>query len=212
MASDDADNFFDVNYTFNDSAVCRLMTRVDNTSRSWNERASMRTHVPERIEVIKEPWKTVLKVDLGPDEAPCSVRPRILNTLSDTTGFEFSWQDGSKLSKFEVSDFGTYWVTANNGCTHATDTLRISKVDVDNLKIPNVFTPNGDSLNQFFEIDQRMLGGSLVIYNRWGQEVYQSPNYQNGWDGEDLPTGVYFYRLNGGRCIDEKRGNLSILR
>lgn len=212
VASDDADNFFDVNYTYNDSAVCKLLARPDNSTPTWNENASMLTHVSERNELIKERWDTVLEIDLGPDEAPCTFRPKILNPLSDTTGFEFSWQDGSKLSRFQVSDFGTYWLTVDNGCTLATDTLRISRVVVDSLKIPNVFTPNGDLFNQFFEIDQRMLGGWLVIYNRWGKEVYQSSNYQNDWDGADLPIGVYFYSLKGGDCIDEKRGTLSILR
>src|SRR6266850_1171364 len=96
------------------------------------------------------------------------------------------------------------WVTVDDGCIRATDTLRISRVAVENLVIPDVFTPNGDSTNQFFEIDQRMVGGSLVIYNRWGEQVYQSSNYQNDWEGGDLPAGVYFYRINGGYCIDEK--------
>lgn len=212
VASDDVDNFFDLNYTHNGSAVCKLFTRSDNSISSWTENASQLTHISERNELIKERWDIVLEIDLGPDEAPCSFSPKTLSPLSDTTGFEFLWQDGSTLSTFQVSDFGTYWVTADDDCTGAMDTLKISNVMADNLAIPNVFTPNGDLLNPFFEVDQRMLGGLLVIYNRWGKEVYQSSNYQNDWDGTDLPTGVYFYSLKGGECITEKRGTLSILR
>src|SRR5260221_2259621 len=212
VAGDNDENFFGVNYAYRDSMVCKLFTRRDNSISSWNEDSSLLTHVLEKTELIKELSDTPLKIDLGPDEAPCSFSPRILRPLKDTTGFEFSWQDGSTLSRYNASDFGTYWLIVDNGCTHAMDTLTISRVGVDNLAIPNVFTPNGDSLNQFFEIDQRMAGSLLVVCNRWGNEVYRSASYQNDWDGADLPAGVYFYRLVGGYCIDEKRGMLSILR
>ena len=212
VASDDFDNSFDVNYAYNDSTVCKLYTRSDNSSAFWIREGSQLTHVSERKEFIKELGNSALKIDLGPDEEPCFLTPRLLKPLKDSTGFEFSWQDGSTLSRFQVSDFGTVWVTVDDGCIRATDTLRISKVAVEDLSIPNVFTPNGDSINQFFQIDQRMVGGTLVVYNRWGEEVYQSSNYQNDWEGGDLPAGVYFYRLSGGYCIDEKRGTVSILR
>src|SRR6185295_15332298 len=137
----------------------------------------------------KELWNTPLKIDLGPDEAPCVIELRVLHSLKDTVGFTFAWQDGSSFSKFQVSDFGTYWVNVDDGCTGSMDTLQITRVAVQDLKIPNVFTPNGDSTNRFFEIDQRMLGGWIVIYNRWGEEVYQSGNYQNDWEGSNLPAG-----------------------
>ncbi len=212
VASDDQDNFFDVNYTFNDSAVCQLLTRTDNSVSSWSKGATTLPHVFQRKEFIKQLRDTTVKIDLGPDESPCVFTPRRLNPLRDTTGFEFFWQNGSRVSKFEVTDFGTYWLTVDDGCNTASDTLRISRVVVDDLQIPDVITPNGDLFNQFFEIDQRMVGGSVVVYNRWGKEVYHSSNYQNDWDGADLPSGVYFYRLNGGYCIDEKRGMLSIVR
>jgi hypothetical protein len=76
--------------------------------------------------------------------------------LSDTVGFEFLWQDGSKNSKLIISDFGTYWVNIDNGCTSAADTLALLQVQTEDLFIPNVFTPNGDLLNQFFTIDDRL--------------------------------------------------------
>jgi gliding motility-associated-like protein len=78
--------------------------------------------------------------------------------------------------------------------------------------IPNVFTPNGDQLNENFSIDERMIGGALMVFDRWGAKVYENSNYQNEWDGDDLPSGVYYYVLNGGDCIDQKKGTLSILR
>lgn len=66
-----------------------------------------------------------------------------------------------------------------------------------NLFIPNVITPNGDGSNDFFvieDLDKYPLN-ELVIYNRYGREVFSQVGYENGWNGNDLSAGVYFYRL-----------------
>ncbi|MBA4058226.1 MAG: hypothetical protein C0490_26150, partial [Marivirga sp.] len=210
--SRDSEILFDVNYLHNEMPVCRVFSRSDNSIRSWTEILSQRYNFTERCELIKELTGTPLEIDLGPDEALCEVAPRILRSLSDTTGFIFLWQDGSNLSTLPVSDYGTYWLSVNNGCTSAQDTLNIAEIVVNDLLIPNVFTPNADPLNQYFEVDQRMVGGRITIYNKWGTEVYQSMNYQNDWDGKGLPEGVYFYSLSGGQCINEKKGTLTIFR
>ncbi len=62
-------------------------------------------------------------------------------------------------------------------------------------RIPNVFTPNGDSKNKFFTIEgiDQYPGSSLSILNRWGTVVFESQNYNNQWSGEDQPDGVYYY-------------------
>ncbi|PWJ45034.1 Ig-like domain-containing protein [Sediminitomix flava] len=66
--------------------------------------------------------------------------------------------------------------------------------------IPNVFTPNQDGYNDTFSIDN--LEGhylnEMVIFNRWGQEIYRKGNYNNDWDGYNqlgnpLPGGTYYY-------------------
>ncbi len=77
--------------------------------------------------------------------------------------------------------------------------------------IPNVFTPNGDQVNETFTIENLPASSNIVIYNRWGNIVYQSDNYQNNWDGENHPDGVYYYILtmpNG----ETKHGTITILR
>jgi gliding motility-associated-like protein len=69
------------------------------------------------------------------------------------------------------------------------------------LLIPNIFTPNGDSYNDYFEISNLPKSGSgtsLVITNRWGNIIFESDDYNenNLWNGGDYPDGTYFYRLN----------------
>jgi gliding motility-associated-like protein len=62
----------------------------------------------------------------------------------------------------------------------------------------NVFTPNGDGMNDFFTIFHLddYPDPSVRVYNRWGNLVYESDSYQNDWDGDDLPVGTYFYVIS----------------
>lgn len=66
-----------------------------------------------------------------------------------------------------------------------------------NIIIPNVFTPNGDGVNDVFTIPglENYNGNQLTIMNRWGATVYDKKDYKNEWDGEKLNEGTYFYLL-----------------
>ena len=68
-------------------------------------------------------------------------------------------------------------------------------VVVPDLQIPNVITPNGDGLNDVFKISTASTSSKVEIYNRWGRKVYEQPNYQNNWGGDNQPAGVYYYLL-----------------
>ncbi|MBC7447348.1 MAG: gliding motility-associated C-terminal domain-containing protein [Hymenobacteraceae bacterium] len=63
------------------------------------------------------------------------------------------------------------------------------------VQIYNVITPNGDDKNDRFVIENAALypKNELVVFNRWGREVYRRTNYDNSWDGGDLPAGTYYY-------------------
>ena len=70
----------------------------------------------------------------------------------------------------------------------------IIKVDTD-INIPNIFTPNGDGVNDIFFIRNLPTDAALIITNRWGKEVFRSGSYQNDWGGGDTADGVYYYKL-----------------
>jgi gliding motility-associated-like protein len=127
--------------------------------------------------------------------------PFTLTPFPDPTGLAFTWQDNTHQSTFTVTDFGKYWVTVSNGCVSHTDTIRFTKAVQQVVFLPNVITPNGDSFNQYFKVDDSLNGNvNLKVINRWGKEVYQSSNYKNNWDGGDLDPGTYYVLISGG-CL-----------
>ncbi|MRI00168.1 T9SS type B sorting domain-containing protein [Kriegella sp. EG-1] len=76
------------------------------------------------------------------------------------------------------------------------------------LIVYNEFTPNNDGFNDFFKVDGlEVYDNTVEIYNRNGSMVFSATNYQNTWDGianvngvlrngEHLPAGTYFYKIN----------------
>jgi len=99
-------------------------------------------------------------------------------------------------NNFGGDDNFTYQVQDKDGypTNIATVVLHIQPGD---LKIPTLFTPNGDGKNDVFEIRglQQYAENELVIINRWGNEVYRQKNYQNNWKGDGLNEGTYYYLL-----------------
>ncbi|MEJ6582618.1 MAG: gliding motility-associated C-terminal domain-containing protein [Crocinitomicaceae bacterium] len=96
----------------------------------------------------------------------------------------------------------TYTLTAaENGCT-STDYVTITVID--DLDIPNTISPNGDNINDkwFIEGIENYPNSILYIYDRWGQEVFQTTGYSKtkAWDGtikiRESAEGVYFYVLD----------------
>lgn len=66
------------------------------------------------------------------------------------------------------------------------------------IEIPNIFTPNGDGFNDFFVINglENCEKKMLLVKDRSGQIVFQSRNYDNSWNGENLPDGTYYYQFS----------------
>ena len=65
------------------------------------------------------------------------------------------------------------------------------------LSIPNLFTPNGDGVNDLFVIEglEQYASPKLVVRDKNNRVVYQSNSYQNTWDGANCPDGVYHYEF-----------------
>lgn len=75
-------------------------------------------------------------------------------------------------------------------------------IDLPEIEMPNVFTPNNDGVNDLFKpvVFKGMESGNMVILNRWGNVVYESNDLSTGWDGtfqnKPVSDGVYFYKIH----------------
>jgi gliding motility-associated-like protein len=122
---------------------------------------------------------------------------------------EWYWEFGDgdytdeENPRHTYADTGSYevtlLVTTINGCTDFIDyTVRVNPVFV--FYIPNSFTPNGNDLNEFFfGQGQGYIEYNMMIYDRWGEEIFESHHDQFHWDGSykgnQVQQDIYVYRF-----------------
>ena len=112
-------------------------------------------------------------------------------TASAIGGTSYLWSTGATGSSITVNPSATttYMVIVSNGiCTPDTvyKTLTVTVCQDDTFFAPNSFTPNGDGLNDVF-LSQTGLAPDqylLVIFDRWGNKVFESNDYKKGWNGK----------------------------
>lgn len=84
------------------------------------------------------------------------------------------------------------------------------------IEIPNIFTPNGDGVNDLFVIKgiENCQKSHLIVKDHSGNTVLQSQHYDNSWDGNNLPDGTYFYQFayTINNINEVRRGQLMIRR
>jgi gliding motility-associated-like protein len=106
-----------------------------------------------------------------------------------------------------------------NTCFNS-DSIYINVLPVFDFGFPTAFSPNGDGVNDYFEINGGPVKNlELSIYNRWGEKIYESIGSKSKWDGkykgEYVNTGVYSYVATiyeYGRKIKEKWGTMTIVK
>lgn len=105
------------------------------------------------------------------------------------------------LHRYELPGSYRVRLTVMNdiGCIDSSSQAWLIVVPDKVLRIPNAFSPNGDGINDRWDVDGlRVIPGCRVeIFNRWGQPVYESTGYERPWDGswhgKQAPTGTYYY-------------------
>jgi len=120
--------------------------------------------------------------------------------LSPGSGFnQYIWSNGANTNSINIYEPGTYSVMVSNGACFVSDEIFIDECSSE-IWVPNVFTPNGDGLNDFFfpvftNIDKI----TMYIFNRWGNQLYEGSGKSLRWDGKYLgnlcPNGVYYYLI-----------------
>ncbi len=178
---------------------------------------------------------SVLVTPLNPPVAGVSANPtsgyaplnvNLTNGSSNGITYEWDFGNGNSTTANDLSSqnqtydsVGTYLVTLVTISGNCTDTATVLitvipppippvVVPVD-LKAPNIFTPNGDNVNDFFTFELLNIKElDVTIVNRWGNPVYVSSGVPFSWNGKDaagnlLADGVYFYKYTAKGQQDE---------
>lgn len=166
------------------------------------------------------------------DEAPIATQPfdslicenESLFIDASTPGGRYLWGDGSTDPSIIVTSAGVYTVEVYNGCDSQIFEYNIEEQECNcQIKLPNIFTPNLDGLNETFLIQGTpdIARYDLRIYDRWGQLVFQTKTIDDSWNGlvngNTCPSGVYFWTVNlmciiGGSSIEDRtyKGSVTV--
>ena len=149
------------------------------------------------------------------------------NYSSDTLNVRWFFGDGDTSTRVHPRHVygrpGTYWVGLavrdSLGCTDSLAYPIDLKMD-HYVYIPSAFTPNGDAVNERFNVVATgVLKFEWAVFNRWGLQIFHSDEDPNGWNGtyggEKVPAGPYSYKvfiwLPGG-LVEERRGMFTVFR
>ncbi len=163
-------------------------------------------------------------VNAGPDMVVLEGGTATLNPVATGNDLQFKWtpstylfNDTSQYPKIMgVADI-TYklTVTARGGCA-TSDQLFIKILKAPT--IPNVFSPNGDGINDVWVIQylESYPGATVDVFNRNGQLLFSTVGYAKPWDGtwkgSPLPVGTYYYIINPKNGRKQMSGSVTILR
>lgn len=161
---------------------------------------------------------------LGNDTFFCPDKASI--KLSTHREFNILWEDGSSNIFRTITEEGIYSVKLTNeyGCSGEDSILIEDKCPLE-VYIPNIFSPNGDHINDYFRIESSHIDKFFMeIFTRWGERVFTTESITGTWngllrDGREANPGVYLYHItvNGyntkGEYITENlSGDLTLIR
>lgn len=160
-------------------------------------------------------------VSAGPDLSVLVEGSIRLQGSGDGIGTRYLWSPAADLSNATIlqplaqpRQDRTYQLAATSaeGCI-ALDSMQVTVIK--ELFIPNAFSPNGDGLNDTWQVPflESVAGAELKVFNRYGQVVFQTSGKER-WDGRfkgaELTSGVYVYQVRYNGLL--KKGTLMLIR
>jgi gliding motility-associated-like protein len=146
------------------------------------------------------------------------------SSASNIVAYTWTFDNGTSIEKdplhtfrFEKVHEVWLWVKNKYGCV---DSVMKTVSPTMLVYAPNSFTPNGDELNGTYKVKGVGIASfNLLIYNRWGELLFETNNINNGWDGifkgKEVPTGTYVYKVRAISYQDvvyEKVGDLNLIK
>jgi gliding motility-associated-like protein len=134
--------------------------------------------------------------------------------------YTYRWSDNSTASKISGIKGGLFVAVVSdlNGCS-IRDSVLVSPKNGICLEIPNIFSPNGDLINDEWNIGMKELYPQMEIriFNRWGEMVWRSEKgYPRPWEGKsngrNLPVDSYHYIIDLNNGTKPIIGNITVVR
>lgn len=121
----------------------------------------------------------------------------VLKAETQEQSYQYVWNTGETASVIEIDRTGIYSVIVSvENCS------REFSINIETIPcmIPKGISPNGDSVNDEFDLSGFGTINKVEVFNRYGKSVYSQSNYTNQWkgqgnNGEELPSGTYYYKI-----------------
>lgn len=174
-----------------------------------------------RLEWLGSATVNVLENDVHPSLDPTSVEIvefPVSGASAEVTNSGEIFLDYSETPGFTGSEFLVYQVASVEGLT---DTALVTiEVTMEELVIPNTFSPNKDNIHDLYVIPgiEAYTESEFTVFNRWGSEVFSMRGYDNSWDGteqnsgSELPEGTYFFILKFNDILPVEKGYIYLAR
>ena len=165
--------------------------------------------------------------DAGPDRTIISGNSIVLLAKATGTDLTYEWLNATSINdphllqptvKPSIDTRYILNVTSGNGCGNAKDTMFVKVYSA--VYIPNAFTPNGDGINDTWNIPALDAFNNFdeFVYNRYGELVFKNSNSNKPWDGtykgKKVPMGAYTYYidLKIGNGLGKMTGTVLVIR
>ena len=206
-------------YTYEWSNTQTDQTATGLSSGSYTVTVTDDNGCTEEISVVlNNPVEVIADFSVDPQYG---IVPMDVVISNNSIGSEYEWHfgDGETYNTSSNSDInhtygesGIYDITLivydDNGCMDSL-TITIEVIESSELNVPNVFTPNGDNINDKFVIQSVGISNMHgTIYNRWGRKIYEWEGMDNFWDGSGHKAGVYYYIISA-IGVDTKQYNIT---
>lgn len=222
-------------WDFGDGTV----STTQNPSHTYTAQGKYKITLIAKNEVCTDTFTDSIEVFLSP-VADFTANPTYVNIsagasadinftplLSGTGNVVWNFGDGNTSSILNpthtYTDGGRYDVSltytdSTSGCSVTVTKKQYIFIDMqENIFVPTAFTPNNDGNNDVFEVKTSGVHQvKVIVFNRWGQKVFENDGNTTFWNGENAPEGVYSYIVTckgiiTGRFL-EKAGTVTLLR
>ena len=165
----------------------------------------------------------IITLDPASSIIECNIENLDVNIQATAIGgiapYSFQWWNGFIGNSINLGlNPGNYSLTVTDA-NNCIDDTSFKIASLTSECIPNVFSPNGDNINDSWSLEDTFLysDSKVSIYGRFGSLIFESVGYYEKWNGTnnngaEVPDGVYFYSIELGNGFDPINGTISILR